>query len=199
MLTIQFIREHPEEVIDRLRIKNFRNTLLIDQIIAADDQRRTIQSRTNDLQAEMNQLSKEIGMLIKSGRKEQAGSVRERTTGIKKELESMERQLEETTRGMNELLVQVPNLPHPSVPPGKGEADNRIVRSGGTLPELHEKALPHWDLGPKYNLIDFDLGVKITGGGFPLYRGAGARLQRALISFFWMKTSGPDMRRSCLR
>ena len=184
MLTIQFIRDHRELIPEKLKIKNFEEPELIDRIISTDDQRRTLQLKTNELQAEMNQLSKEIGRLFKQGETEKANKVKEKTTGIKKELDSLERELHEALQSLNELLVQVPNLPHPSVPPGYGEADNRVIREGGTLPELHKNALPHWEVGRKYNLIDFDLGVKITGAGFPVYRGKGAQLQRALISYF---------------
>ncbi|MFH0756640.1 MAG: serine--tRNA ligase [Bacteroidota bacterium] len=184
MLTIQFIRDHRESVLDRLKIKNFKQPELIDRIISTDDNRRSLQVKTNELQSEMNQLSKEIGMLFKQGETRKAAEMKERTTGIKKELESLERELLEVTTSMNQLLVLVPNVPHPTVPPGNSAADNKIIREGGVIPKLHDKALPHWDLGTKYKLIDFDLGVKITGAGFPVYRGKGAQLQRALISYF---------------
>jgi seryl-tRNA synthetase len=184
MLTIQHIREHRNQVLDLLKIKNFREPELIDRIIAADDSRRSLQVRTNDLQAEMNALSKEIGILFKKGETDRANLIKERTTRIKKDLEGLEQDLQETARTLNEMLLQVPNTPHPSVPPGNSDADNRVIREGGEIPRLHDGALPHWELGVKYRLIDFDLGVKITGGGFPVYRGAGARLQRALISYF---------------
>ncbi len=184
MLTIQFIRDNRNTVIERLKIKNFQQPELIDKIISRDNERRSLQVQTNDLQAEMNQLSKEIGLLFKKGEQEKANNVKERTAGIKKELESSERDLQKATGELNEWLVQVPNIPHPSVPPGNSEADNRVIREGGTIPDLYDGAVPHWELGTHYNLIDFDLGVKITGGGFPVYRGNGARLQRALISYF---------------
>ena len=184
MLTIQFIREHRDTITERLKIKNFKQPEQIDRIISRDDDRRSLQVKTNQLQAEMNQLSKEIGELFKKGETEKANTIRERTTGLKKEVETLEQELQAASLELNELLVQVPNLPHPSVPGGDSDADNIIIREGGTMPELHDNALPHWDLGTKYNLIDFDLGVKITGGGFPVYRGKGAQLQRALISYF---------------
>ncbi|MEN8155695.1 MAG: serine--tRNA ligase [Bacteroidota bacterium] len=184
MLTIQFIRDNRDIILERLEIKNFKQPGLIDTIISTDDNRRSLQVKTNELQAELNRLSKEIGMLFKKGEKEKGNEVREQTTGLKKELESLEKELQEATLKLNELLVLVPNIPHPSVPPGKSEADNRLIREGGTMPDLHQGALPHWDLGDRYNLIDFDLGVKITGAGFPVYRGKGAQLQRALIAWF---------------
>lgn len=184
MLTIQFIRESRDTLLEGLKIKNFKQPELIDQIIAKDDERRSLQVKTNNLQSEMNQLSKEIGKLFKSGEAAKANEVKEKTTSIKKELETLEKELQESAKLLNEMLVQVPNMPHPSVPAGKSDADNTLVREGGVKPELDENALPHWELGKKYNLIDFDLGVKITGAGFPVFRGQGARLQRALISWF---------------
>jgi len=184
MLTIQFIRDNRDTVIERLKIKNFKQPELIDRIISRDNERRSLQVQTNELQAELNQLSKEIGVLFKSGEQEKAGEVKSRTVDIKTNLDTFERSLQEATADLNDWLVQVPNIPHPSVPPGNSEVDNRTVREGGTVPDLHDDALPHWELGSKYNLIDFDLGVKITGAGFPVYRGKGARLQRALISYF---------------
>ena len=184
MLTIQFIRENRDAVIRSLELKNFRQPDLIDAIIEGDNKRRALQVKTNEMQAEMNRLSKEIGQLFKSGQQEKAGLVKEETRQLKQDLESLESELQEAGKELNEWLIQVPNLAHPSVPPGKNESDNKLVRQGGNLPELDEGALPHWDLGAKYKLIDFDLGVKITGGGFPVYRGLGARLQRALISCF---------------
>jgi seryl-tRNA synthetase len=184
MLTIPFIRENRDTLLQGLKIKNFRNPELIDQIIELDNTRRSLQVKTNDLQAQMNSLSKEIGQLFKSGEGEKAHRVKEQTTAIKGELETLEQDLQGVSEQMNDLLVQIPNIPHPSVPAGNNEADNKEIRSGGALPSLHEGAQPHWELGKKYNLIDFDLGVKITGAGFPVYRGMGARLQRALIAYF---------------
>ena len=190
MLTIQFIRDNRDTVIERLKIKNFKQPELIDRIISRDDERRSLQVQTNGLQAELNQLSKEIGILFKKGEKDKANEVKNRTTVIKNELETFERELQEATEELKEMLVQVPNLPHPSVPEGNSEADNRIIREGGIMPNLHENAIPHWELGTKYNLIDFDLGVKITGGGFPVFRGKGAKLQRALITYFLDQNTG---------
>jgi len=184
MLTIPFIRENKDKILSGLKIKNFKHPEIIDQIIELDNKRRSLQVTTNEMQAKMNSLSKEIGQLFKTGEKEKANQVKEQTTSIKKELETLEQGLQEANDKMSELLVQVPNVAHPSVPEGKSEADNKEIRSGGSLPKLPEGALPHWELGKKYNLIDFDLGVKITGGGFPVYRGSGAKLQRALIAYF---------------
>jgi seryl-tRNA synthetase len=184
MLTIQLLRDQKEGVIERLKIKNFKQTELVDRILEADNDRRTLQARTNELQSEMNQLSKEIGQLFKQGEKEKADQVKARTSEIKQALEGYQQQLQSATARLNEWLLQLPNLPHPSVPPGNNEKDNRIIREGGSFPVLPADALPHWELGTRYRLIDFNLGVKITGGGFPVFIGMGARLQRALISYF---------------
>ena len=184
MLTIPFIRDNRDTVLKGLKVKNFQSPQLVDQIIELDNSRRALQVKTNELQAQMNTLSKEIGQLFKSGEHERANQVKEQTTGIKQELETLEQDLQGANEQMNELLVQVPNVAHPSVPGGNSEADNKEIRSGGSMPSLHEGAQPHWELGKKYKIIDFDLGVKITGGGFPVYRGQGARLQRALITYF---------------
>jgi len=184
MLTIPYIRDNRETILKGLEIKNFSSPELIDQIIELDNERRSLQVKTNELQAEMNRLSKEIGMLFKSGEKEKAAQVKEQTTSIKQELETLEQNLQASASKLNELLVQVPNIPHPSVPAGKSDADNKEIRCAGDKPKLTEGSLPHWELAKKYNLIDFELGVKITGAGFPVYRGQGARMQRALISWF---------------
>ena len=184
MLTIPYIRDNRETILKGLEIKNFKSPELIDQIIALDNERRSLQVKTNELQAEMNRLSKEIGMLFKSGEQEKAMQVKGQTTNIKQELETLEQNLQDSSSKVNELLVQIPNIPHPSVPAGKSEADNKEIRSGGDIPQLAEGSLPHWELAKRYTLIDFELGVKITGAGFPVYRGQGARLQRALITWF---------------
>jgi seryl-tRNA synthetase len=184
MLTIPYIRDNRDTILKGLEIKNFRTPELIDQIINLDNERRSLQVKTNELQAEMNRLSKEIGMLFKSGEKEKANQVKEQTTNIKKELDTLEKDLQLSASKLNDLLVQVPNIPHPSVPAGKSDADNKEIRRGGNMPRLAEGSLPHWELAKKYKLIDFELGVKITGGGFPVFQGQGARLQRALIAWF---------------
>jgi len=184
MLTIPYIRDNKETVLRGLEIKNFKNPELIDQILDLDSRRRSLQARTNEVQAEMNRLSKEIGVLFKSGEQQKAMQVKEQSTDIKKELETLEKDFQKCSSELNDLLIQVPNIPHPSVPAGRSEADNKEIRSGGTMPRLADGALPHWELALKYALIDFELGVKITGGGFPLFKGQGARLQRALISWF---------------
>ena len=184
MLTIPYIREHQEEAIRLLKIKNFDATSLIRQILEADNSRGELQVKTNDLQAEMNRISKEIGLLFKNGETEKANEARNRTAEIKESIKSLNAQMQEASDKMNELLVQIPNTPSELVPPGKSEADNQTVREGGTKPVLPAGALPHWELARKYDIIDFDLGVKLTGAGFPVYKSAGARFQRALITWF---------------
>ena len=184
MLTVPFLRDNRDLVIKQLAIKHFTDTQLIDSILEADRRRRDLQVTTNDLQAEMKSLSNQIGELFRRGEKEKAQQVRERTAAIKEEIKKGETALNELTDQITDLLVRVPNVPHPGVPAGKTEADNELVREGGSGPELPPDAMPHWELGKKYDILDFDLGVKITGSGFPVYKGWGARLQRALISWF---------------
>jgi seryl-tRNA synthetase len=184
MLTLTVIRDNRDEVIRRLAKKKFTNTSLIDQIIALDDQRRALQVQSDQLQAESNRLSKEIGILIKNGNPAGAQQAKERTARIKEEVKSLLDQMDEVTARLQELLVQIPNLPNDSVPEGDGAESNLKVKEGGLMPVLPESALPHWELGKKYNIIDFETGTKLTGAGFPLFRAKGARLERALINFF---------------
>jgi len=184
MLTVPFLRDNRDQVIKQLAIKHFTDTQLIDSILETDRRRRDLQVTTNDLQAEMNSLSNQIGELFRQGEKQKAQQVKERTAEIKEEIKKGETALNELAGQITDLLVQVPNVPHPGVPAGKTEADNELVREGGSSPELPPDAMPHWELGKKYDILDFDLGVKITGAGFPVYKGSGARLQRALISWF---------------
>lgn len=184
MLTLPFIRENREQVIQQLKIRNFDASLLIDEILAADEDRRRNQSETNDLQAEMNAVSKEIGQLFKNGEAEKANEAKARTAELKSQIRQLSTDMQEAADRMHGLLVQIPNIPNELVPAGKTEADNQLIREGGEKPGLKHDALPHWELAKKYDIIDFDLGVKLTGAGFPVYKGAGAKLQRALISWF---------------
>jgi seryl-tRNA synthetase len=184
MLTIPFIRDNHEKVIQQLKIKNFDASPVIEELLEKDITRRECQAKTNDLQAEMNQTSKEIGQLFQNGEHQKANEAKQRTAEIKDAIKQLSSEMQEATNQMNELLVQLPNVPNELVPPGKSEAENQLIRSGGVSPDLPENALPHWDLAKKYDIIDFDLGVKLTGAGFPVFKGAGARFQRALISFF---------------
>ena len=184
MLQIKYIRENRELVVERLKIKNFDAALLVESVIELDDRRKKIQVEQDNKQMELNLLSKEIGDLFKNGKIEEGNVARERTTLFKKEIKDLTVSMQLTESGIDEILLQIPNVPHESVGHGKGEADNEEIYSGGLMPDMGADALPHWDLGKKLDILDFDLGNKITGAGFPVYKGKGARLQRALISFF---------------
>jgi seryl-tRNA synthetase len=184
MLTIKTIIENRDEVIRRLAVKHFDATVYIDKIIASDTTRRNAQSALDANLAEINSLSKKIGALMKEGRKEDAEAARTKVAELKITCKISETEKSEAEKNIHDLLIQLPNLPHESVPEGKHAEDNACEKTGGIIPALSEDALPHWELARKYNLIDFELGVKITGAGFPVYIGQGARLQRALIDFF---------------
>jgi seryl-tRNA synthetase len=184
MLTINFIRENSDLVIRKLKVKNFEATEIAATIISTDRQRRDVLARSETLQAEINRLSKEIGNLIKSGDSARASEMKELVQTMKEETKSLSASLITLEATLKDMLLKIPNLPHDSVPAGKGAAENEIVREGGVMPILAEGAKPHWDLIKEYGIIDFDLGIKISGAGFPVYMGKGARLQRALINFF---------------
>ncbi len=185
MLTIKQITENTREVIRGLEKKHVKNPEeIIAKVIEANDKRRTTQNKLDANLAEVNALSKSIGQLMKEGKKEEANSARAQVTAMKESNKALETAMNEATEELNTLLYTIPNLPHESVPEGKVAEDNVIEKNGGTLPELPEGALPHWELAKKYDLIDFELGVKIAGAGFPVYKGKGARLQRSLINFF---------------
>ena len=184
MLTINLIREKKEFVIERLKVKNFEAEEIINRILELDSSRREIQSKNDGLQAEMNRISREIGSLMKDGKRQEAETAREKTYALKEEIKSLSDKLIPVENDLRNEIIKLPNLPHESVPPGHGADDNVTVREGGEKPSLSESALPHWDLIKKYDIIDFDLGIKLTGAGFPVYKGKGAKLQRALITFF---------------
>jgi seryl-tRNA synthetase len=184
MLTISLIREKKEFIIERLKVKNFDAEEIINRILLLDSSRREIQSRTDALQGDMNRISKEIGSLMKEGRRAEAETAKEKTYSLKEEIKSLTDKLIPIDNELRNEIIRLPNLPHESVPSGHGADDNVEVRSGGKLPLLPENSLPHWDLIKKYDIIDFDLGIKLTGAGFPVYKGKGAKLQRALITFF---------------
>lgn len=184
MLTLSELRENRELVIRRLKIKNFDAAPLIDQILELDKIRRDKQAKANDLQSEMNLLSKEIGLLFQKGERAQAEAAKQRTADIKDAIRQLTTEMNSAAADADNLLVQIPNIPSELVPPGKTPSDNQFIREGGKMPVLDENALPHWELAKKYDIIDFDLGVKLTGAGFPVYKSHGAKLQRALISFF---------------
>ncbi|KGE88462.1 MAG: serine--tRNA ligase [Phaeodactylibacter xiamenensis] len=187
MLELNFLRVNTERVKEGLRVRNFSDEALsiVDDIINLDDRRKATQTELDSLLAERNTLSREIGELFKSGQKDEAEQKRSRVNDIKEEAASLEDALKSIKAELDEALYQVPNIPHPSVPKGSTEDDNEVYKAWAKdLPEMGDDALPHWELAKKYNLFDLELGTKITGSGFPLYRGKGARLQRALISFF---------------
>ncbi len=184
MLQIQLIRENTNFVIERLKIKNFDATSIISMILKIDEKRRETQKKSDDLLSQQNQLAKEIGNLVKIGELEKVNLLKEKVSSLKHQTKQLLEELEFHEKEQQELLVKLPNLPHQSVVSGKSANDNEIIYSHGDLTELSEDALPHWDLASKYNIIDFELGTKITGAGFPVYKGQGARLQRALINFF---------------
>jgi seryl-tRNA synthetase len=184
MLELQRIRENKEEVIERLTVKNFNAASLVEEIIDLDRQRRAKQKVLDDTLARSKQLAKEIGRYFKSGEKEKAEVVRKESLALKEQSKVFSEQLDAFVEALSAKLVELPNLPHLSVPRGKSDADNEQVFAEGDLPDLDENVLPHWELADKYKIIDFDLGSKVTGAGFPFYRGKGARLQRALINFF---------------
>ena len=190
MLQIGFIKDNKDEVINRLAVKNFKADEILDQIILLDDKRRDRQKRLDDGLAEANLAAKEIGGLYQKGLATEANALKEKTASLKTLTRELSIQLDEITSQMNDLLVQLPNLPHASVPTGHSAADNEVVYEWGLLPELEEGAKPHWDLAGEYDIIDFDLGSKVTGAGFPFYKGKGAKLQRALINFFLEEAIG---------
>ncbi len=183
MLQINTIKENPEFIIERLSVKNFKGAEIIEQILDLDKQRREAQKNQDDVLAETNRLAKEIGQLYKQGQASEADALKARNTELKEQMKGFSEKMEEAMNAMQELMVQIPNLPHSSVPRGRTAEDNEIVHSEGIIPALDPK-VPHWDLTSKYQIIDFELGSKVTGAGFPFYRGKGARLQRALINFF---------------
>jgi len=184
MLTIQIFRTHKEKVLAGLAKKNFKNTGIVDEIIAADEKKRHLQQQSDQIAATINTASKSIGQLMAQGKKEEAEARKNEIAGLKEEAKELNRQLTEQEELLYQLMVQLPNLPHDSVPSGLTPEDNEVVRQAGQIPELTEDMLPHWDLTQKYKLIDFELGTKITGSGFPVYINKGAKLQRALIQYF---------------
>jgi seryl-tRNA synthetase len=184
MLTLKAINENPEEVVRRLSKKHFDAKEIIDRIIDLDGTRRYTQTSLDTILGEVNALSKSIGVFMKEGKKDEAAAAREKVGTLKESSKQLDETLKEIEATIESLLVTIPNLPHDSVPEGKAAEDNPVERSGGITPLLQDDALPHWELAKKYDLIDFELGVKITGAGFPVYKGKGARLQRSLINFF---------------
>ncbi len=184
MLTLKVITEETDDVIRRLAKKHFDGKQIIGEIIDLDKKRRATQQELDSTKAESNQLAKQIGGLMKEGKKEEAEAAKAKTADLKEKSKKLEEDLTGYEQEITNRLLVIPNLPNELVPEGTGAEDNIVVKDGGPMPNLGEDALPHWELAKKYDIIDFDLGVKITGAGFPVYKGKGARLQRALINFF---------------
>jgi seryl-tRNA synthetase len=185
MLLVNTIRDNYETVLVGLQKRNFTNAeATLHQVLEIDKNRKETQAQRDNLQAESNTISRQIGALMKEGKKEEAEKIKSRTSEIKEQIKSLETAYSNYEEELKQLLFTIPNIPHISVPKGKSAEDNEVVLEHGTIPTLPENKLPHWDLIKKYDIIDFDLGVKIAGAGFPVYKGKGARLQRALINFF---------------
>ncbi len=189
MLQVSFIREHQVEVLERLSKRTSDAQSLIDNVLKLDESRRGLQTQADAVSAELNAISKEIGELFKSGKAQEANTLKQKTTELKDTKVALSEQLNTTSEDLKTLLYKIPNLPNAIVPVGTSEDDNEEVFRAGTIPTLSEKALPHWELAKKYDIIDFELGNKITGAGFPVYKGKGARLQRALINYFLDKNT----------
>jgi len=189
MLNLKFIQENPELVIEKLKKKNFDATGIVGKITELYRQKNQLQNKADQAKAEMNKISGEVGLLMRQGKKEEAEFAKTRTAEIKESIKQFDVDFAAIEEQVYQLKVQLPNLPADLVPEGRGAADNLKVKSGGEIPTLPESALPHWELAAKYNIIDFELGVKLTGAGFPVYRGKGAQLQRALINFFLAEAS----------
>ena len=184
MLTLQLINENPEEVIKRLAVKQFDGREPIMRVVELDKQRKQMQKQRDDNAAELNKMAAQIGALMKQGKKEEAEDTKQKVGALKTDNKEIDNKLSAIEGEIREVLLSVPNVPYKGVPEGKTAEDNVVEKVGGNMPNLGADALPHWELAKKYNIIDFDLGVKITGAGFPVYIGKGARLQRALIQFF---------------
>ncbi|MDG1765680.1 MAG: serine--tRNA ligase [Flavobacteriales bacterium] len=184
MLTIAIIRQERDQLVEDYKRRNLDVAELLDQVLELDELRRATQKDLDGLLAQSNEISKKIGELFKSGQHEEGNALRKESAGDKDAIAALKDQMNATEEQITQVLYQIPNRPHSSVPQGKSDEDNEEINRHGDIPSLYAGAVPHWDLASKYNLIDFELGVKITGAGFPVYRGKGARLQRALINFF---------------
>lgn len=184
MLQVTTLRQNPEKVKERLGIKNFSEVHIVDEVLELDDQRKKLQLEFDNTQAKVNSASKEIGQLMAKGNKEEAEAKKKEVGDLKNSLQPISEKLAQTEKELEALLVLLPNLPSEAVPPGTSPADNEVVREGGQKPVLPEGSVPHWDLIKKYDIIDFETGARITGSGFPLYKGKGAKLQRVLVQYF---------------
>src|SRR5690606_8538111 len=184
MLQVTYIRENRDQVLERLEIRNFKALELVDEVIALDDRRRQLQTESDSIAAEANAAARQIGELMRQGQREEAEAIKARSGAYKEQQKKLAEEQATIETELYEKLVLLPNLPHATVPKGVGADDNEVVLEHGHRPELPENALPHWELAAKYDIIDFELGTKVTGAGFPVYKGKGARLQRAMINFF---------------
>jgi len=184
MLQVNLIKQNPEEVKKKLAVKNFKELALVDEIISLDEERKKLQRNVEDAQMQVNLRSAEIPKFIKEGKKTEADKSRDEVLLLKTILSKDKSDLEQKNKSLEDILLRLPNLPSEKVPPGKTPEENEIVRLGGNKPELFPGAVPHWELAKKYDLIDFELGNKVTGSGFPFYKNKGAKLQRALIQYF---------------
>ena len=184
MLTLKLLRENPEFVIKKLAVKNFDASEIVGKINTLDTLRRNLQAELDACLAQQNKTAAEIGKLMKAGKREEAEQIKKEVAILKEKSKELQEKSEQTNTELNSLLVLLPNLPCDQVPEGKGAEDNVVVKMGNEIPDLGPDALPHWELAKKFDIIDFDLGVKLTGAGFPVYKGKGARLQRALINYF---------------
>lgn len=184
MLQLSYIRENREAVIERLAVKNFKEVELVDEVIQLDESRRKIQNESDAIAAEANAAARQIGDLMRQGKKEEAEAAKAKSAGYKEQVKELTEKLSDIEQALHAKIVQLPNLPHASVPAGTSADDNEVVLEHGVVPTLNDDALPHWELLHKYDIVDLELGVKVTGAGFPVYKGKGARLQRALINFF---------------
>ena len=189
MLQVSYIREHQAEVIDRLSKRTNEANSLIEAVLKLDESRRGLQTKVDMISSELNVLSKEIGELFKTGHAQKANEFKQKTTDLKETKATLSEELSTAADALQALLYKIPNLPNAIVPKGVTEADNEEIFSAGTIPTLSQNAMPHWELAKKYDIIDFELGNKITGAGFPVYKGKGARLQRALINYFLDKNT----------
>ncbi len=184
MLQLAFIRNNKEEVKQRLTVKNFAELSIVDDLLSFDEERKRLQQQFDSIQARVNSTSKQIGQLMAKGQKDDAENKKQEVASLKSSLQPISDRLSIVEKQLEDALVKLPNLPSDKVPPGKTPADNIVVRAGGVEPQLSANALPHWELIKKYDIVDFETGAKITGSGFPLYKGKGAKLQRALIQYF---------------
>lgn len=189
MLQVSHLRENSEDIIKLLAIRNLDAKLMIEDVLNFDEERRQLQTKLDSTKAEMNSISKEIGNLFKAGQAEKANERKAKTSELKEIIKFLEQELNEKAKALNTLLYKIPNVPNPIVPKGNSDEDNLETLRDGKMPNLNDSALPHWELAKKYDIIDFELGNKIAGAGFPVYKGKGARLQRALIAYFLDKNT----------